>query len=185
MCWYLVSCGHQALRLGGRSGFGLRLCLRLRLRAVVLRLGLALWLALCLGLPLLLALPPPAPRPAGAGLRRGQVVRERVRDLLDRAEPLARRVDQLVRPRRVALRRGEQRRTDLARLVERRVDELRRVLLVPVAPGVGQRSQEPLGLRELAARPPVLHLARRPREAPRPAREDLLRRVRLVVAQRA
>src|SRR3954447_14793261 len=181
MCWYLVSCRHEALRLGGRSGFGLRLCFLRGLRAVVLRPALRLRLRLALLLPL----PPPAPGAAGGGLRRGQVVGERVRDLLDRAEPLASRVDQLVRPRGVALRRGEQRRADLARLVECCVDELRRVLLVPVAPGVGQRAQESLGLRELAARAPVLHLARRPREAPCPAREDLLGRVRLVVAQRA
>src|SRR3954464_14940639 len=112
MCWYLVSCRHEALRLGGRSGFGLRLYFRVGLRAVVLRLALRLRLRLALLLPL----PPPAPGAAGGGRRRGgpggalrggRVVGERVRDLRDRPEPLASRVDQLVRPRRVALRRGE------------------------------------------------------------------------------
>src|SRR6186997_1928570 len=110
MSWYLVSCWHEALRLGGRSGFGLRFSVRLGRRAVVLRLGLCLGLALRLWglrLALLLTLAPPAPRPAGLGLRRGKIVRERGRDLLDRPQPLACRIDQLVRARRVALGRGE------------------------------------------------------------------------------
>src|ERR1051325_2302754 len=111
MSWCLVSYWHEALRLGGRSGFLLRLRLGcLGLRAVVLRrvfLSLRLALRLCVRLALLLALPPPAPRAPGLGLRSGEVVGERVRDLLDRPESLARCVDQLVRARRVALGRGE------------------------------------------------------------------------------
>ena len=63
------------------------------------------------------------------------------RDLLDRPEPLPRRVDQLVRARRVPLRRGEQRCPTSRDWVERGVDELGRVLLVAVAAGVGERPE--------------------------------------------
>src|SRR4051812_21473877 len=177
-----VSGGRQALRLGGRRGFALRL-LGGRPRPVLLLLLRLLPLALRLAL--LLALAAPAARAAAGGLRRRQVVGQRVRDLLDRAEPLAGCVDQLVGARRVALRRGEQRRPDLARLGERDVDELGRVLLVAVAPRVGERSEQALGLRELRARAAVLHLSRRACEPPRPARQDLLRRVGFLVADRA
>src|SRR5436305_310139 len=57
-----------------------------------------------------LAPPPSAPlRAAAALLRCGEVLRERERDLLDRAEPLARLVDELRRARRVPLRRRQER----------------------------------------------------------------------------
>src|SRR5436305_11460201 len=108
-----VSGRRLALRLGGRGGFLLRFPRR-RLGPVLGLLLLFLLLALCLRLALLLALAPPASRAAARGLRRRQVVGERVRHPLDRAEPLARRVDQLVGTRRVALGGGEQRRPDLA-----------------------------------------------------------------------
>ena len=49
------------------------------------------------------------PTASGMRLRRGQVVGERVRDLLDRPERLAGAVEHRVRARRVALGRGEQR----------------------------------------------------------------------------
>ena len=159
--------------------------LRLSVLAAVLFLVLVLVLVLALGLALLLALAPATARAAGRSLRRGQVVGERVGDLLDRPEPLARGVDQLVGARRVPLGGGEQRGADLARLLERRVDELRGVLLVPVAARVGERAEETLGLRELGAGAPVLNLARRLGEPPGPADEDLLGRVHLAVAQRA
>src|SRR5262249_43298785 len=100
----------------------------LRLRAVLGRLRLGALLCL---LPALL-LPPPAPAPARVRLRRWQVLGERVRDLAEGADLLARALDQLRRARRVAVGRGEQRDTDPDRELERRVDELRRVLLVAV-----------------------------------------------------
>src|SRR5690242_21319891 len=143
----------SGLRLGSRGGLRLRL-LRggLRPRAVarlLLLLALVLALPLRLRLALLLALAAPAAGAAARGLRRRQVVGERVGDLLDRAEPLASRVDQLVRARRVALGRSQQRGPDLSRLVERRIDELGRVLLVPVPARVGECAEQPLGFREL------------------------------------
>ena len=54
-----------------------------------------------------------------------------------------------VRARRVALGRGEQRHADRERLLERRLDEPRRVLLVPVPARVRERAEQPLRLREL------------------------------------
>src|SRR3954452_11404491 len=81
-----VSGGRQALRLGGRRGFALRL-LGGRPRAVLLLLLRLLALPLPLRLALLLALAAAPSRAAARGLRRGKVVGQRVRDLLDRAEP--------------------------------------------------------------------------------------------------
>src|SRR5439155_5205148 len=81
----------------------------------------------------LLLAPPPLPSAGGAGLRLRQVLGDPACDLLDLAQPLARRVEELRRTGRVALGGGEQRGTDLLRHLERGVDELRGVLLVPVA----------------------------------------------------
>src|SRR5581483_2641099 len=101
------------------------------------------------------------------------------------AESLARLLQQLRRPRRVALRGREQRGADLQRLLERGLHELRRVLLVPVPAGVRERAEEALRVRVLRGGASILHLARRAREPPRPAREDLLGRVRLALGDRA
>src|SRR5207244_6473583 len=134
----------------------------------------------------LLALPPLAPAGAArAQLRLREIHRQRAGDLLDRAQPLARRIDELGRAGGVSLGGREQRRTDRNRQFERRVDQLRRVLLVPVAAGVRQRTEQPLPLRELRARAPVLHLARGACEAPGPARQDLVRRVGLSFGDRS
>ena len=67
-----------------------------------------------------------------AALGGGRFSASAVRDLGERAELLAGAVDQLRRARRVALGRREERDADLERQLERCVDELRRVLLVPV-----------------------------------------------------
>ena len=56
---------------------------------------------------------------------------------------------------------------------------------MPVSARVGQRSEQPLRLRELCAHAPVLHLARGARELPRPALEDLIRCVGFPFAERA
>src|SRR3954452_15262285 len=112
-----VSGGRQALRLGGRRGFALRL-LGGRPRPVLLLLLRLLALPLTLRLALLLALAAAPARAAARGLLRREGVGPSVCGLLDRPEPLAGRVDQLVGARRVALGRGEQRRPDLARLGE-------------------------------------------------------------------
>src|SRR5207248_3871789 len=141
----------------------------LRLLLPVLRLLLMLR---CLRF--LLPAPAPAARASARLLRRGEVLRQRVRDLVQGAELLAGGIDQLVRARGVALRRGEERGTDLERLLPRRVDELRRVFLVPVAARVGERAQQPLCLRKLGAGPPILDLPRGAGEPPGPAGEDLL-----------
>src|SRR5262249_12090987 len=77
--------------------------------------------------------PPPAPPARRARLRRGEVVGECTGDLLDRAEPLACVLEQLVRPRCVALGAREQRGADRERHLERGLDELRGIVLVAVA----------------------------------------------------
>src|SRR5919198_951965 len=143
----VVTSRREALRLGGGSGFRLR-CL-LRGRSILRRLLLLLLLLLLVPSP---APAPPPSRAARLRLRRRQVVRERVRDLLHRAQPLAGGVDELVRARRVALGGGEQCGADLALLVEGGVHELGCVLLVPVTARVRERSEQPFRLRELAAR---------------------------------
>src|SRR5204863_6850082 len=94
-------------------------------------------------------------------------------------------LDQLRRARCVAIRRREQRDADPDRQLERRVDELRRVLLVPVPAGVRERTEQALRLRELGTDPPVLRLAGRACQLPRPAGEDLLRSVGLPLAERS
>src|SRR5581483_9889412 len=132
-----------------------------------------------------LLLAAPAPAFARLLLRRRQVLGERERDLLHRAELLARLVEQLRRARRVPLGRCEQRRADLLRLLERGAHELCRVLLVPMPARVRERAEEPLRLGILARGATVLHLPRRACEPPRPAREDLIRSVRLALCDRA
>ena len=64
------------------------------------------------------------------------------------------------------------------------LDELRDVVLVPVAARVRDRAEQALRLGELGARSPVLHLARRAGELPRPASEDLVGRRGLPLADR-
>src|SRR6188768_4571228 len=59
-----------------------------------------------------LPLAPAATRLACGRLGGGQALRERRRDLLDRAELLARTVERAVGPRGISLGRGEQRRAD-------------------------------------------------------------------------
>src|SRR5207244_2338600 len=86
------------LRLGG-----LAVLRRLRLRRPRLR---------CAARLALLALAAPAARARRARLRRGEVVRERGGDLLDRAEPLACVLEHLVRARGVAVGGGAQQRAD-------------------------------------------------------------------------
>jgi len=83
-------------------------------------------------LGLLLPFAPPPPRLPGVLLRRREIVRQRVRDLLDRPQTLAHPVDELLRRRRVGLGGGEQGNRDVDRLLESDVHEPRRVLLVPV-----------------------------------------------------
>ncbi len=143
-------------------------------RAVLLALGLA---------RLLLPLPPP--RLARGRLRRRQVVGERVRDLGDLPELLAGAVEGVVRPRRVALGRGEECRTHFERERLRDLDQLAHVVLVPVAARVGDGAEQPLRLRELRAGTTVLHLPRRLGQLPRPPLQDLIRGVCLAVADRA
>ena len=132
-----------------------------------------------------LLLAPAAPAAARMRLRRGQVVGERGRDLGDRAELLARRLEVAgsraacsPRPRRAARRRCAIGSSFAA------VDELGRVLLVPVAARVRERAEQPLRLGVLGARLAVEHLAHRAREPPRPAGEDLVGRVGLALADR-
>src|ERR671932_1160276 len=126
----MVLRSEAALRFRGRRG------LRVRRRlhgGLGLRLLAVLWLLLH-GLSRLALLPPAtaAPPRAAAGLfRRRQVVGERVRTLVKRPEPLPRGIDQLVCARRVALGRCEECGTDLERLLERGVDQLRGILFVP------------------------------------------------------
>ena len=64
--------------------------------------------------PALLLAAAAAARARRAGLRLRQALGDPAGDLLDRPEPLARRLEQLRRARRVALGGGEQRRADLA-----------------------------------------------------------------------
>src|SRR5207237_4107482 len=105
-----------------------------RLSAVLRRLRLLLpVLVLLRSLRLLLAPSTPAARAPARLFGRRQVLGQPVRDFRQRAELLARGVDQLVGPRCVALGRGEQCRADLEWLLARRVDELRSVLLVSVS----------------------------------------------------
>src|SRR5207248_11266673 len=107
-----------------------------RLLLTVLRLLLLLLLlrsAGLLGLALLALAPLAAAGPAGGQLRLGQVLRQRAGDFLHRAEPLPRRLEQLGRARRIALRGGEQRGSDWQGQLERRVHELGSVFLVPVS----------------------------------------------------
>src|SRR5262249_3412199 len=147
--------------------------------------GLAV-LSLLLGcLRLLLAPSPPAARAPARLLRGRQVLCKRVRDLLQRAEVLAGGVDQLVGAGGVALCGGEQGRSYLERLLAGRIDQLRRVLLVPVPAGGGERAEQALGLGELCARPAVLNLAGGPCEPPDPTGENLLGSVGLALADRA
>jgi Arc/MetJ-type ribon-helix-helix transcriptional regulator len=62
-----------------------------------------------------------------------EVVRESVRDILNRPQPLAHAIDELLRGRRVRLGRGEECDRHVDGLLERHVDESRSVLLVPVS----------------------------------------------------
>src|SRR5438046_584887 len=72
-----------------------------------------------------LLLAPPAPARAGRRLlRRGQILGQCECDLVQFSQLLARLVDQLVRARRVALCRGEQRGADRERNLLGRLDEL-------------------------------------------------------------
>ena len=103
-------------------------------------------------------------------LRRGQVVGERVRDLLDasraaRARPRSAGSPAACspRPRRAARRRRASGCSSAAD------DELRRVLLVPVAARVRERPSRRFASGNSALAAPVLHLARGAREPPRPA----------------
>src|SRR6185437_3332195 len=120
-----------------------------------------------------------------AGLRLWEVLGDPAGDLVDAAEPLARRLEQLCRPRRVALGGGEERRPDLLRHLERGVDELRRVLLVPVPARVRERAEQALRVRVFLRRLAIELLAHGVRETPRPAREDLIRRLGLPLGDRA
>src|SRR5215204_4728002 len=166
--------GRRLLLVGCRGGQRLHVAFLRLLLVLVRRLGL-----------LLRALAPPAPaRATGVRLRRGQVVGERVGDLVDRRDPLAGGLDQLVGARRVALGRREQRDTDLQRLLEGGVDQPGGVLLVTVPARVRKRTQQALRLRELRASPPILRLARGAGELPGPAAEDLLGRVCLALSER-
>src|SRR6185312_1939962 len=184
--------GRRALVRRGGRGLGARFrgLLPVLLRSLLGRLLLALapCLLLLLGLLLLGLLLALAAAPAGlAGvlLRRGKVVRERVRDLLDRSQPLAHAVDELLCGRRVGLCGGEQGDSNVDRLLERDVDEPGGVFLVPVTAGVRQGPEKAFRLRQIRARAAVLQLARCAGEAPRPAGEDLLRRIHLPLADRA
>src|SRR4051812_2051288 len=98
--------------------------------------------------PLLL---PPAPAAGArrARLRLGEALGDPAGDLLNRAEPFARRLQELGRTRRVPLGRCEQRRADLLRHLERSVDELRGVLFVTVAARVRERAEQALRIRIL------------------------------------
>ena len=118
--------------------------------AAVRRSARAAFCALAAPAPagLLLAAAPASPAP-GVRLRRGQVVGEGVCDLLDRAELLARLFEVVVRTRRVALGRGEERCGGSDRELLRGVAELDRVLLVPLAPGVREGTEQALRLGEL------------------------------------
>ena len=123
----------------------------------------------------------------GAAFGAGRLSASATATSCDRGRARSRaRVDQLrspaacsPRPRRAAPRRRA------SGMLERGLDEPRRVLLVPVAARVRERAEQPLRLRELRARAPVLRLARGAREAPRPAGEDLVGRVDLALADRA
>src|SRR5438105_4347329 len=182
----MVLRGSLALRFLRRRG--LQLCrLVFRLSAVLRRLRLLLpVLALLLRvLGLLLAPSTPAARAAARLFGRRQVLGQPVCDFRQPAELLARGVDQLIGPRCVALGRGEQCRADLERLLARRVDELRSVLLVPVSARVCQRPKQALCLGKLGARAAILHLSGRAGQAPGPASEDLLGSVGLSLTDRA
>src|SRR5690348_4176464 len=113
------------------------LCRRFRGGLVVLRR-----LSLRLGAAALAPPTPAPPRAAAALLRRGEVLGQRERNLLDRAEPLARLVEELRRARRVALRRRQKRGAHRQRQLERSLDELRGVLLVPVPARVGESAEQ-------------------------------------------
>src|SRR5205814_7125062 len=139
----MVLRGSGALRFLRRRG--LRLCrLAGRLPAVLGRLRMLLPVPglLLRVLRLLLAPSTPAPRAPARLLRRRQILREPVRDLLDRAELLAGGVDQLVGAGCVALCRGEQRRADLERLLAGGVDEPSCVPLLPVSARGCQRAEQ-------------------------------------------
>src|SRR5437763_985469 len=138
--------GLRLCRLAGRFPAVLR-CLRLLLPV----LGLLLRV-----LRLLLAPSTPTPRAPARLFRRRQILREPVRDLLDRAELLA----------------GG-------------VDELCCVLLVTVSARVCQRAEQAFCLGELGARAAILHLPGCAGESPDPAGEDLLGSVGLFLADRA
>ena len=106
-------------------------------------------------------------------------------DLPDLAELLAGPVEGVVRARRVPLGGGEQRGADFERQRLRDLDQLRDVLLVPVAARVRDRSEQALGLRELGAGATILNLTGRLGELPRPALENLIGSVRLAFTDRA
>src|SRR5204863_8502240 len=134
-----------ALRFFG--GLRLRLLRLSRCSRSVLR-GLrsllpVLRLLLLSGLRFLLAASPAAAGATARLFRRRQVLGEPMRHLLQSAELLTGRVDQLVGARRVSLGRREQGRAHLERLLARCIDELGGVLLVPVPTGVGQRAEGP------------------------------------------
>ena len=99
----------RALRFCGGSGLRPRSLVRAFRAILRVRLGLPLAVPRLLlrRLRLLLTPSPPAAGAAARLLRRGQVLGERVRDLLQRPEVLAGCVDELVGTRGVALGRSE------------------------------------------------------------------------------
>ena len=118
-------------------------------------------------------------------LRRRKVVGERGRDLADRAEVLACGLEVVVGAGGVAVGGGKQGGGGADRELPGGHGQLDGVLLVALAARVGERAQEPLRLGVLGARLAVEHLAHRAGEAPGPAREDLVGRVGLALADRA
>src|SRR5262249_61734194 len=93
-------------------------------------------------------------------------------------------VQQLGRSRRVPLSRSEQSRCDWERQLAHGGDELRRILLMAMSTRVRQSPEQLLRVRVLGTCSAVLDLACGAREAPGPTGEDLLRRVRLALAER-
>src|SRR5438552_9153724 len=94
---------------------------------------------------LLLLSPSLAPaRATGGQLRRREVLGKCLRDVLERAESLARGFDELRRAGGISLRGGEKCGAHLHRELKRGVDELRGVLLVPVTAGICERAEQTL-----------------------------------------